>query len=208
MPFLNPRRGQGGGPTALPGFRAGGRESRAVWGLCLWLCLLGSLAGPLRAGVVSHEYPLKAIFLLNFAQFTAWPTNVLGGPTAPFVIGVLGTDPFGDALDEAVRGENWNGHPIVVERYQRLEDLQTCHVLYISDSEARRLNRITAAMKGKPVLTVADSDVASTGGIIVKFVTENNKIRFKVDLDSLQESNLSMSSKLLRVAEIAPPAAK
>ena len=174
-------------------------------GLWVWLlCACGLGTGHLCAEVVSREYPLKAIFLLNFARFTDWPTNALAEPNAPFVIGVLGTDPFGDVLNDAVREENWNGHPISVQRYPRIEDLRTCHVLFISGSETRHIAKIAAGLKGKPVLTVTDIDNGISAGVIVQFVTRNNKIHFKINANSLRDAGLVMSSKLLRLAEIVP----
>jgi hypothetical protein len=191
-------------PVSLP---LGRRWRAAWWWLGVWLWLLSAVgpgAGAASGGMVSHEYPLKAIFMLNFARFTAWPTKALADPKAPFVIGVLGDDPFDGILEDAVHEENWNGHPISVQRYARLEDIRTCHVLFISESETWHVPKILAALKTKAILTVTDIDGGEAGGVIVQFVTDNNKIRFKINVDSLREANLTMSSKLLRLAEIVP----
>jgi hypothetical protein len=183
-------------------FRERGRPCFFVFGLCLMLfCLDLSVA---RGQTVSHEYPLKAVFLFNFAQFTDWPTNAFEKPDSPLVIGVLGDDPFGALLDDAVRDEIVNGRKFVVERYRRVEDIKICHILFISQSETRRLDKIVATLKGKPVLTVSEIDNSAYNGVRVQFITENNKIRFRINMDSLKEANLTMSSKLLRVAEIIP----
>jgi YfiR/HmsC-like len=155
-----------------------------------------------RGESVSKEYPMKAACLLNFAQFTEWPTNAFATPESPFVIGVLGGDPFGSLLDAAVANERVNGRPIVIQRFRRLGDLQTCHILYIGESETRELAKVVGTLQGKPVLTVSDVDNKSSENVAVRFVTENNKIRFKINTDSLKDANLVMSSKLLRVAEI------
>ena len=155
-----------------------------------------------RSQSVSHEYPLKAVFLFNFAQFTDWPTNAFDKPDSPLVIGVLGDDPFGALLDDAVQDEIVNGRKFVVERYRRVEDIKTCHILFISQSETRRLDKIVTALNGKPVLTVSEIDNSAYNGVCVQFITENNKIRLRINTDSLKAANLKMSSKLLRVAEI------
>ena len=160
-----------------------------------------------RGQTVSREYPLKAVFLLNFAQFTDWPTNAFDAPDSPFVVGILGNDPFGDLLDDAVRDETVNGRKFKVEHYQRVEDIKTCHILFISESETRRLDKIVSDLKGKPILTVSDIDNSAYRGVCVRFLTENNKIHLRINLDSLKDANLVMSSKLLRVSEtISAPA--
>jgi hypothetical protein len=175
-----------------------------------WFCvfLLAFMACKVQAQTVSREYPLKAVFLLNFAQFTDWPTNAFDAPDSPFVIGVLGDDPFGVVLDDAVRDEMVNGRKFIVERYHHVEDIKTCHILFISQSETRRLDKIVAELKGKPILTVSDIDGSAYRGVCVRFITENNKIRLRINTDSLKEADLTMSSKLLRVAEIIPAQTK
>src|SRR6267142_1451932 len=90
---------------------------------CLAL-VLATLISPVQSGLAnsaagtSPEYQVKAVFLFNFAQFVEWPPQSFEDPAAPFVIGVLGTDPFGSALEGAVRGEILNGRSFVIERYR------------------------------------------------------------------------------------------
>jgi hypothetical protein len=77
-------------------------------------------------------------------------------------------------------------------------------MLFISGSETRHVTKIVTRLKGRPVLTVTDIDDGISAGVIVQFVTRNNKIHFKINANSLKDARLVMSSKLLRLAEIAP----
>ena len=153
----------------------------------------------------SREYQVKAVFLFNFAQFVEWPTNAFPEVQTPFVIGVLGEDPFGAYLDETVRGEKVNNRSLVVERYRRAEEIKTCHVLFISRSEVNRLAEILANLKGRNILTVGDAESFAQRGGMIRFVTEKNKLRLKVNLEAAKAANLTISSKLLRSAEIVTP---
>ena len=186
-------------------FRERGRAAFFIFGLWLVLFCLGLNVA--RSQTVSHEYPLKAVFLFNFAQFTDWSTNVFDKPDSPLVIGVLGDDPFGAVLDDAVRDETVNGRKFVVERYRRVEDIKICHILFISQSEIKRLDKIVDGLKGKPILTVSDIDGSAYHGVCVRFITENNKIHLRINTDCVQAARLTMSSKILRVSEIitTPP---
>jgi len=150
----------------------------------------------------SREYQIKAVFLFNFVQFVDWPPQAFAGPESPVVIGVLGEDPFGPALDEAVRGENVNGRPLVVHRFRRIEDVGLCHVLYVSRSETSRLPQIMTRLKGRSILTVSDTDEFTRLSGIIRFVTENNKVRLRINVDAAKAADLTISSKLLRPAEI------
>src|SRR5665213_3758863 len=79
----------------------------AGWILAMLLCAAARGAAP-------DEYQVEAVFLLHFTQFVEWPPRVFPDTNTPFVIGVLGQDPFGSALEDAVRGESVNGHPLLV----------------------------------------------------------------------------------------------
>jgi len=152
--------------------------------------------------VTSAEYQVKAVFLFNFTQFVEWPVNAFSDPQAPLVIGVLGEYPFGLYLDETVKGETVNGHPLVIRRFERAEDANPCHVLFINSKKGDRLKQVLANLKGRSVLTVGDAaDFARQGGMVL-FSTENNKIRIRINLDATKATNLIISSKLLRLAEI------
>jgi len=168
------------------------------------LLLVGALDGYGQAAA-PPEYQVKAVFLFNFTQFVAWPPSAFPDGQAPLVLGVLGDDPFGGFLDEAVRGEVVNSHPMVVERYRQVEDIEACHILFISASEAGRLERIFALLKGRNILTVGDSARFARQGGMVQFVTERNKIRLHINVEAAEAAALMISSKLLRLAEIVTP---
>ena len=148
---------------------------------------------------------LKAVFLFNFAQFVDWPPQAFPEAQKPLVIGVLGEDPFGGYLDETVRGEKVNNRPLTVQRYRQVEDIKTCHILFISRSEADRLEQILTNLKDRNILTVADADGFARRGVMIRFATEKNKTHLKINLEAAKAANLTISSKLLRPAEIVIP---
>jgi hypothetical protein len=149
----------------------------------------------------SPEYQVKAVFLFNLAQFVQWPPRAFSDATAPLVIGVLGEDPFGHYLDETLRGERVNNRPLILQRYRRISDAKNCHVLFISRSEANNLDQIFAALRGRNVLTVGDAEDFIARGGMIRLVTENKKIRIRLNLNAVRAAGLTISSKLLRLAE-------
>jgi hypothetical protein len=175
------------------------RGLSAAWlVLSAWLLSGGLSAQPEAPG----EYQLKAVFLFNFAQFVEWPPQAFADAQTPLVIGVLGRDPFGAYLDETVRGERVNNRSLVVQRYGRVEDIDTCHILFISRSEGDRLEEILARLRGRSILTVADAEGFALPGVMIGLVTVENKIRLRINLEGAQAASLRISSKLLRAAEI------
>jgi len=182
---------------------AGGRRKPPAWVGALALLVATAITPAVHAQTTpAREYQVKAVFLFNFAQFVHWPPQAFAESQAPLVIGVLGDDPFGSSLDDAVRGELVNNHPLVIQRYRRVEDVGDCHILFISQSEAGQLEQIFDRLKGRSILTVSDADEFTHRGGMIRFVTEKNRVRLRVNLEVAKASNLAISSKLLRPAEI------
>jgi|SRR5882724_7212880 len=167
--------------------------------LLLSLLLAGHALGQ------SKEYQIKATFIFNFAQFIDWPTTTFTETNAPFCIGILGDDPFGKYLDETVQGEKIDGHPLVVQRYHQAAEATNCQVLFVSRSETKRLKEVLAGLKNQNVLTVGEVEGFCKDGGAVRFVTEQNKIHFRISPQAVKDASLTASSKLLRLAEIVPP---
>ncbi len=151
---------------------------------------------------ITREAQLKAVFLFNFAQFADWPPEAFEDKTAPLVIGIVGTDPFGDFLDETVKNELVHGRRIRVERYRTLAQVQNWHIMYLGPGNPDRLEQVLRAVRGKPVLTVSDIDNAPRRGrIVIKFLTKQNKIRFTINAEAAAEARIALSSKLLHAAD-------
>jgi hypothetical protein len=162
------------------------------------------LAGPDMSAQTapSKEYQVKAVFLFNFAQFVEWPPAAFGDGNSPLVIGVLGDNPFGTYLDETVRDEKVGNRPLEVRRYQRVDEIKTCHVLFVGVSEANRLELILASLKDRSILIVGDSnDFVQRGGMI-QLASSQSRIRLRINEGAAKTANLTISSKLLRSAEL------
>ena len=150
----------------------------------------------------SNEYKIKAVFLFNFSHYVEWPINVLPEDNSPFVIGILGQDPFGPYLDETVQNEYIKKHPLIIKRFERVEQIETCHILYIIPSDKVEMKGALERLKSKNILTVSDaSNFARLGGMI-RLYTDANKTRIRINLSAVKNSDLVMSSKLLRLADI------
>lgn len=174
-------------------------RAAAVSGIVFALSLSSGFAG--AAPAVPRE-KVEAVYLLNFGRFVEWPAEDFTNADAPFTIGVVGQDPYGPILDEVVRGEKIERHPIVVRRFSSVAELGSCHILYVAESEADRLDRLFEQLGDRHVLTVSSiPDFASRGGI-VQFLHDRERVRFRINLRRAKKSALEMSAKLLRPAEV------
>ena len=155
---------------------------------------------------ITREYQVKAAFLYNFTQFISWSPQAFSSATSPFVIGIVGEDPFGSYLDETVAGEKVDGHPIIVQRYKAGEKIGECQLLFFATGSAKENTEIINTLKDNKRLTVSDNREFMQQGGIIGLVTINNKVKIQVNLEAAQSADLTISSKLLRLAEIFPSA--
>lgn len=163
------------------------------------------LAAPPEPGGFK-EYQVKAAFLFNFALFVEWPEAAFSSADAPISIGVLGADPFGTALDQAVEGETVRNRPLVVKRSRKVDDLKTCHVVFVCKSERPQLDQILAGLSASGILTVGDiPDFARRGGC-VGFYLDGNKVRFEINASAARKKNLKLCPQLLSLGKIVGPA--
>lgn len=150
----------------------------------------------------ASEYKVKAVFIYNFIHFIDWPESTFDYPYDPFVIGIVGGDPFGTYIDEAVKGERIKAHRIVVERYKGASDIKKCHILYINTQDPDETKKILNAAAKKHILTVSDTPNFIRWGGMVRFFTEENRIRLEINNTLAKARELKISSKLLRVASV------
>lgn len=171
-----------------------------------WL-VAASLAGLFVCSVASaqsdlSEYQVKAAFLFNFTKFVEWPDGSFEDPQAPIVVGIIGDDPFGDDLGRIIAGQKVQGRSLVIRRERWGDDLRRCHVLFVSASEHEHSSRILGSVQSASVLTVSDMEGFAKAGGMIEFVTEENRVRFIVNLDSANQSKLRVSAKLLALARV------
>ncbi len=181
-------------------------KNQAFKTLFLSLGLLLLAAGPKPAAGEVSEYGVKAAYLYNFTQFVHWPQGALDDGS-PLVIGILGDDPFGAALDGAVQGKTAGGHTLQVKRLGDFSagmgsKLAKCQVLFISYSEKDQVGEILKALKGASVLTVSEIDQFPVKGGVIQFDQEGQKITLTLNESAAKKAGLSISSQLLQVAKL------
>ncbi|MDQ2639766.1 MAG: YfiR family protein [Pseudomonadota bacterium] len=171
--------------------------------LALLLCCLAGMGAqaPLARGATPTEFQVKAVFVFNFVTFVQWPPEQ-AAPSSPFTICLLGADDLADHLEDAVRGEQVDGRPLQVRRYRSVEEVGDCRILYIGRALQGQLGRVLARLDGRRTLTVSDAVDAARSGVMIQLANEKNRVRLLINVDAAQAAGLTISSNLLRPAEI------
>jgi hypothetical protein len=148
------------------------------------------------------EYKLKAAFLFNFAKFVDWPEGTFVNSQSAFAVCVLGKDPFGHLLDDALSSKKIADRPVVVERLKDKGEARRCQMVFVSATEGDSLPAVLDAVRGASVLLIGETpDFAASGGTI-EFTLEDSRIRFLINTDAADRARLRVDSKLLALAKV------
>jgi hypothetical protein len=163
--------------------------------------LLLLLGLPVRA---ESEYDVKAAYLYKFTKFVEWPGAAFASAEAPFVIGVVGRDPFAGELERLIEGNTTGARRIEVRHFSGsdLEAVRECQMVFVSASEQRRFSNILAAVQGRPVLVVGESEGFAGAGGMLGFAMRQKRVGIEVNSAAARQARLKISSQLLNIARI------
>lgn len=148
------------------------------------------------------EYRLKARYVSLLPDHVTWPA-ACGPITRQLTIGVVGESSFGNHLNDLFvpgKPQSRRGRLIYIARNLRV--IETCDVLFICESESERLYEILRMIKGRPILTIADSPDFARRGVMINLVTDRDRINLEVNLPAARLSELQVSPQVLKNAKI------
>ena len=145
------------------------------------------------------EYQVKAAFIYNFAKYVEWPRDTFASASAPIRLGIIGDNPFGEALDK-ISGKLINGHPLIIKELSDYNNLNRFQIIFICSSEIDQLEKIFPRVSTRPILTIAEDQVFHEKGGMITLVLRDNKVRFLINNEEAQKSRLLISSHLLKLA--------
>ena len=142
---------------------------------------------------------VKAAFLPRFARYVIWPAAAMPRGSDPFVLCVIGDDPFGATLDDAARSQFIDGRRIAVRRLTSVASSEACQIAFIQGRKSQTTGQLVTALGRKPILTVTDASAGAERGII-HFAVVGGRVRFFIDQASATRNGLTISSRLLALA--------
>ncbi len=152
------------------------------------------------------EYQVKAAMLYKFALFVEWPVDAFSADTSPFVVCVLGKDPFGPWLQREMGETSVGAHPVEIRHPENAEAGRECHMLFVSSSEQPRMQQVLAPIRNISMLIVSDvldiGEFCRQGGM-VGLVMEGGKVGFELNSKATAQVGLKIDSRLKRIARSA-----
>ncbi|MEQ8335544.1 YfiR family protein [Nisaea sp.] len=145
---------------------------------------------------------VKAAFVFNFAKFTMWPEHRLQDAEAAIVFCLHREDLDHRAAKDLER-QKIDKRSVTVRILETESDIRGCHLLFLSLSLSRaETGTLVEQSKQENVLLISDMPGFAERGGHIALVTEKNRFRFKINLESTIDCGLKLSSKLLQLADI------
>lgn len=175
---------------------------RALLAVAATIAAVAGLCAPVYAQRGAQIDDLKAAFVFQFANYIQWPDGSFDDETAPIIIGIVDNQNMIKVLNASVQGKTIGKRSLKVVPVATDAEAQACHILYIDPSDDKRVDDFLSAVRRKPVLTVSsDDNFTEEGGVIRLFETQS-KLRFEINVDEAERSKLTISSKLLSLAQV------
>ncbi|MFL6634792.1 MAG: YfiR family protein [Massilia sp.] len=185
-------------------------QRKGAAGLRCWLsglaCVLAVVAGPARADTQANGRSdqvvrqIEAAYLYKFASYVEWPPEAFSGPDSSFTIGLAGSDALADELEASLAERTMNGRKVVVRRLRRGDAATDVQMLVVGTQDARWARELYAAIKDRPVLTIAEPGAESGAGSMISFAVVDDRLRFEVALKPIKPSRLKVSALMLSAA--------
>ena len=178
------------------------RFARLHWiaGAALWHALGGAPVFGADPDAPS-EYAVKAAFLYNFAKFIEWPQAASGVTRGPIVLCVFAGEPYREPL-AAIDGKSAQGRTLQVRRGVHPDEIKSCDMLFIAESEERSIPELLRLARGWPVLTIGDIEGFAASGGMIGLVYAEDRVQFEINNRAAQRANLKIGSQLLRLARL------
>ena len=172
------------------------------------------------AGTLSQ---VKAAYVLNFMKFTEWPATAFGSDNSPLVIVCIGDPALASDLTRLFENQRVHNRTLAVRSvavvanrdrgdvYTKVElgrissELKGSHAVVISDSLWRGASALVESAFPPNVLSVGYHKRFAESGVMLALSLRNNRVLFYANPLAIEASELRISSKVLRLANLVRP---
>jgi len=150
----------------------------------------------------ASEDQVKAAYLLNFAKLAEWSQQALPDGSSPLVIGVSGGgEEFLKILKAVVAGRNIGTRTVAIKPVSSEEEMKSCQMVFFRASEKKHTAAAVETLARAGVLLVGEEESFLRQGGMINLVRDHGSIRFEVNSDALERSEIHFSGKILALAK-------
>lgn len=164
-------------------------------------CVVLALSAFAQTGS-DEDAKYKADFIIKLINYVEWPTQTAAGPDGSLVVAVVGESKLTPFLKDYAAKKSAEGKKVTVKTVSLEDSLTNYQIVFFPEQDKTDLARFLKKVDGAPVLTVSDCVSFARHGVMVNFITEENKVKFEVNTLVVSNSGLKISSQLLKLAKV------
>lgn len=154
-------------------------------------------------GAEFSEDQVKAVYLINFAEFIRWPDNAFSEHPSQFLFCALHSEtPVISILKKVIANESAKGRKLSFRQINSQQELKLCQVFYFHSSDQSRFIEFLPQLEQRSILTVSDNEDFIKKGGMIAITRSQRRIHPTINVYNLENSGLKASAKLLRLATI------
>lgn len=146
-------------------------------------------------------YNLQVHMLFKLLPYIDW-VGQEDQTEEPFVICILGDDPYGKLIDQLAKESQYKKRKIEIRRIEEIDQLQSCHVLFINPSFENDWNEIQEKIKTWQILTISEyGNFAKLGGMVNYFINNDN-LNLEINVTAVEEKEIKINSLVLQLKKV------
>ena len=152
------------------------------------------------AAFAQEQRPIHEVYsmmVFNFVKYVQWPAN---DNSKEFVIGVVGSNDIYNTLNTWYAGKAKGAKTYVIKKFNNASEITDCQVIFIDRSKSGEFDAVNNKVKGKGTLVVTDRNGLGSKGSCINFKTVDDKLRFELNQQAMEASNLKVAGALTSMA--------
>ncbi|HBF88501.1 MAG TPA: hypothetical protein DDX39_07660 [Bacteroidales bacterium] len=158
-----------------------------------WLCLSGFYEKQPQ----TSESNVKAVFIFNFTKYLEWTNNT---KSKTFDIVIFGKSDITAPLREIAGLKKAGEKKIRIIEIDNIDEIPPCNIMYVDPSQEKYLSNLLQTAKEKEILIISNKKGYGVLGVPINFVTIDGKVKFEININSIEEIGIKPSSQLLKLA--------
>ncbi len=146
------------------------------------------------------DYKAYTLYVYNFMKYIEWPESESKGD---FIIATIGNSPIDNEFKTLAKSKKLKGRNIVFKKYNSVEEIDNCHLIFIPSKEYATLKNINSIIKQKSILLVSENEGGAYKGASISFaVNDEDELTFDINRKELENHKLKISSTLVNLGNV------
>jgi hypothetical protein len=170
------------------------------------VAVAGLFCLPLKAHATDsmnlNAQKIEAGLIYNFLKYTTWPSATLSGEKTKLSVCLFGDDAF-DGYLYPLEGRTAQQFTISIRHIYNVNSIDSCHVVFIHESQRHNLRAIFSRLKGKNILSISNiPNFAKQGGMVEFNMGQDKHIHLHINRNSIGTAGLHIEDRLVKLAKV------